>query len=98
MVMDGAMMNEIPFPDEPPIEEMADNILVGDCETVAEKLAAEIRAGQPSHIMFHVQVGGSTQSQALNTMEKFAGDIRPMLEKELGPLKDIGAPLSQAAE
>ena len=29
---------------------------------------------------------------------EFATDIRPMLEKELGPLKDIGAPLSQAAE
>ena len=31
-------------------------------------------------------------------MEKFASDIRPMLEKELGPLKDIGATLPQAAE
>ena len=97
-VMDGAMMNEIPFPDEPPIEEMADNILVGDCETVAEKLAAEIRAGRPSHVMFHAQVGGSTHAQALNTIEKFASDIRPMLETEFGPLKDIGAPLPQAAE
>ena len=35
----------------------------------------------------------------MNTMEKFASDIRPMLEKELGPLKDIGAPvLPRAAE
>jgi len=97
-VMDDGMMNEIPFPDEPPIEEMANNILVGDCETIAEKLAAEIRAGRPSHVMFHFQVGRSSQAQALNSMEKFASDIRPMLEKELGPLKDIGAPLSQATE
>ena len=73
-------------------------MLIGDCETIAEKLAEEIRAGRPNHIMFHVQVGGSGQAQALNTMEKFATDIRPLLEKELGPLKYIGAQLPQAAE
>ncbi|MDG2285484.1 MAG: LLM class flavin-dependent oxidoreductase, partial [Alphaproteobacteria bacterium] len=97
-VMNDGMMNEIPFPDEPPLEEMVDNLLVGDCETIAERLAAEIRAGKPSHVMFHVQVGGSGQAQALNSMEKFASDIRPMLEKELGPLKDLGTPLRMAAE
>ena len=97
-VMDGGMMNEIPFPDEPLLEVIAGNMLIGDCETIAEKLAEEIRAGRPNHIMFHVQVGGSGQAQALNTMEKFATDIRPLLEKELGPLKDIGAQLPQAAE
>ena len=32
-VMDGAMMNEIPMVDEVSIERMADNLLVGDCET-----------------------------------------------------------------
>jgi hypothetical protein len=31
-------------------------------------------------------------------MEKFATNIRPMLEKELGPLKDIGAQLPVATE
>jgi alkanesulfonate monooxygenase SsuD/methylene tetrahydromethanopterin reductase-like flavin-dependent oxidoreductase (luciferase family) len=97
-VMNDGMMNEIPFPDEPPLEEMVDNLLVGDCETIAERLAAEIRAGKPSHVMFHVQVGGSGQAQALNSMEKFASDIRPMLEKELGPLKNLGTPLPMAAE
>ena len=96
-VMDGGMMTEVPFPDEPPLEEMAENLLVGDCETIAERLAADIRAGQPSHVMFHVQVGGSSHAQAMNTMEKFASDVRPMLEKELGPLKDIGAPVPARA-
>ena len=97
-VMNGGMMNEIPFPDEPSLEDMADTLLVGDSETIAERLAGEIRAGRPSHMMFHVQVGGSSQALALSTLERFAGEIRPMLERELGPLDAIGRPQSQAAD
>ena len=46
-VTDGAMMIEQPFPDEPALEQIADQILVGDCETIAERLCEEIRAGRP---------------------------------------------------
>ncbi len=98
-VMDGAMMNEIPIPSEIPLEEMADNLLVGDAETIAERLADEIQAARPSHMMFHMQVGGSGQTQALRTIEAFATDVRPMVEKAIGPLSEIGArPSAIAAE
>ena len=95
-VMDGAMMNEIPMVNEIPIERMADNLLVGDCETIAERLCAEIRAAHPSHMMFHFQVGASPHRKALDTMEKLMTDIKPMVERELGPLSAIGAPLPGA--
>ena len=98
-VMDGAMMTEVPMPDELTLEQIADNLLVGDPETIAERLTAEIRAARPAHVMFHFQVGGSSHRAALDSMEAFATDIRPMVEKELGPLADFGAPpRSQAAE
>ena len=98
-VMDGAMMTEVPMPDELSLEEIADNLLVGDCETIAERLTAEIRAARPAHIMFHFQVGGSSHRAAMDSMEKLVTDIRPMVEKELGPLVDYGAPSRpQAAE
>ena len=84
------MVNEIP------IEQMADNLLVGDCETIAERLCGEIRAAQPSHMMLHFQVGASSHRQALVTMEKLATDITPMVERELGPLSAIGVPLPGA--
>ena len=96
-VMDGAMMNEIPMLNEIPIEQMAENLLVGDCETIAERLANEIRAARPSHMMFHFQVGGSSHAKALETMEKFMGEIKPMVERELGPLATLGAPTPAAA-
>ena len=97
-VMDGAMMNEIPIPDEMPIEQMAENLLVGDCETIAERLADEIRAARPSHMMFHFQVGGSSHAKALQTMERLMVEIKPMVERELGPLAMLGAPTPAAAE
>ena len=97
-VLDGGMMTEVPYPNEISLEQMADNLLVGDCETIAERLCQEIRKARPSHIMFHCQVGGSSQAQALNSIERFASDIRPMVEKELGPLDAIGVPVPLAAE
>ena len=95
--MDGGMMIEAPMRNELPLEEMADNLLVGDAETVAERLAAEIRAARPSHMMFHFQVGGSSHAQALRSMEALMTDVKPMVEAELGPLEAFGAPLPAAA-
>jgi alkanesulfonate monooxygenase SsuD/methylene tetrahydromethanopterin reductase-like flavin-dependent oxidoreductase (luciferase family) len=91
-VMDGAMMIETPIPNEISLEQMASNLLVGDCETIAERLCEEIRAAQPSHMMFHFQVGASSQASALRTMEKLMLEIVPMVERELGPLANIGTP------
>ena len=96
-VMDGAMMTEVAMPNEISIEEMADNLLVGDCETIAERLIAEIRAARPSHIMFHFQVGNSSHAAALTSMERLMTDVRPMVERELGPLATIGTPAPAVA-
>ncbi|HCF73340.1 MAG TPA: LLM class flavin-dependent oxidoreductase [Arenicellales bacterium] len=95
-VTDGAMMREIPIPDEPPLEEIADQLLVGDCETIAERLCNEIQACRPLHMMFHFQVGASAHAHALMTMEKLMTDIKPMVEKELGPLETLGQPTATA--
>jgi hypothetical protein len=47
-------------------------------------------------MMFHFQVGASSQASALHTMEKLMGDIVPMVERELGPLARLGAPIPAA--
>jgi alkanesulfonate monooxygenase SsuD/methylene tetrahydromethanopterin reductase-like flavin-dependent oxidoreductase (luciferase family) len=92
-VTDGAMMVEVPIPNEISLEQMADNLLVGDCETIAERLCAEIRAAKPAHMMFHFQVGGSSHQAAMTTMEKLKTQIQPLVERELGPLESLGPPL-----
>lgn len=96
-VTDGAMMRELPIPNELSLEQMAENMLVGDCETIASRLVAEIRAARPSHMMFQFQVGGSSQAAALDTMEQLFRTIVPMVERELGPLSAIGARSNQAS-
>ncbi len=90
-VMDGAMMTEVPIPNEISLEAMADNLLVGDCETIAERLANEIRAARPKQMMFHFQVGGSPHVKALETMEKLMTTIKPLVERELGPLSSMNS-------
>jgi alkanesulfonate monooxygenase SsuD/methylene tetrahydromethanopterin reductase-like flavin-dependent oxidoreductase (luciferase family) len=88
-VMDGSMLIEQPAHNEPTIEELAENLLVGDCETIAERLCDEIRAARPSHMMFHFQVGASSFKKAMTSIEKFQTHIRPMVEKELGSLSEL---------
>src|SRR5213078_2588905 len=48
-VMQGTVLVDVPFPDEPPLEQIRDNLLIGDVDTVAEKLVAEIHATRPVH-------------------------------------------------
>src|SRR5215813_14160527 len=43
-VMQGTVLVDVPFPDEPPLERIYDDLLIGDVDTVAEKLVAEIHA------------------------------------------------------
>lgn len=80
------MMAEIPLPEEPTIDEIVDNVLIGDAETVAEKVAEEIRQVRPIHIASFFQVGRYPHAKAMKSIERFASEVIPAVEKELGPL------------
>jgi alkanesulfonate monooxygenase SsuD/methylene tetrahydromethanopterin reductase-like flavin-dependent oxidoreductase (luciferase family) len=90
--MQGAMLVEKPWPGEMSLEDMARHMLVGSAETIAERLAAEIRAASPSHYLLQFQAGGSDLPTALRSIERFATEVRPLLEREFGPLDRIGVP------
>ena len=53
---------------------------------MAERLTALVRAARPKHMLLHFQAGASPQQMALRSIEQFAQRVRPLLEKELGPL------------
>ncbi|HEU0062362.1 MAG TPA: LLM class flavin-dependent oxidoreductase [Hyphomicrobiaceae bacterium] len=89
-LIDGTMLVEKPYKNEPPMAELAQNVLVGDAETVAERLVALVRAARPKHMLLHFQAGASPQKTALRSIEAFAERVRPMLEKALGPLDRLG--------
>jgi alkanesulfonate monooxygenase SsuD/methylene tetrahydromethanopterin reductase-like flavin-dependent oxidoreductase (luciferase family) len=83
-VMQGTVLVDVPFPDEPPLESIYDELLIGDVDTVAEKLVNEIRAANPVHVCFSFKVGNTPHKAAMRSMELMIGEVKPKVEKALG--------------
>ena len=83
-VMQGTVLVDKPFPDEPPLEQIHDDLLIGDVETVAEKLVGEIRATHPVHMCFSFKVGNTPHKAAMRSMELMIGEVKPRVERALG--------------
>ena len=81
--MDGDMMRELSVVDELTIGEMEKNLPVGDAETVASRLIADIQASGASHVMLNIQAGASNFRQSQNTISLFSRDVRPIVERSL---------------
>ncbi len=90
-VMQGTVLVDVPFPDEPPLEQIHGDLLIGDVDTVAEKLVAEIRATHPVHICFSFKVGNTPHKAAMRSMELMIGEVKPRVERALGPLDRAAA-------
>ena len=82
-VMKGKVLVDVPFPDEPPLETIHDNLLIGDVDTVAEKLLAEIQATQPVHVCFSFKVGDTPHKAAMRSMELMMTEVKPRIDKAL---------------
>ncbi|GIS91452.1 MAG: hypothetical protein CM1200mP20_14930 [Pseudomonadota bacterium] len=85
------MMREIPIPNEPPLEEIAGQLLVGDCETIAERLCKEIQASRPLN---DVPLPGRRPRHTPSPDDdgKIYDRHQTVVEKELGPLETLGQP------
>jgi alkanesulfonate monooxygenase SsuD/methylene tetrahydromethanopterin reductase-like flavin-dependent oxidoreductase (luciferase family) len=83
-VMQGTVLVDVPFPDEPSLETIHDNLLIGDVETVAQKLVAEIHATKPVHLCFSFKVGNTPHKAAMRSMELMIGEVKPRVDKALG--------------
>jgi len=90
-VMQGTVLVDVPFPDEPPLDTIYDNLLIGDVETVAERLVAEIHATKPVHVCFSFKVGNTPHAAAMRSMELMIGEVKPRVETALGPLARVAA-------
>jgi alkanesulfonate monooxygenase SsuD/methylene tetrahydromethanopterin reductase-like flavin-dependent oxidoreductase (luciferase family) len=90
--LDGSFLKEIPAPDEPPLEEIAERMLVGSADVVAGKLIAEIERLEPTHISAFMAVPGIEQKRVLASMEAFGKKVMPQLTKHFGDLSKVGVP------
>jgi hypothetical protein len=84
--MQGTVLVDKPFPDEPPLEQIYNDLLIGDVETVTEKLVGEIRATHPVHMCFSFKVGATPHKAAMRSMELMMSEVRPRVERALGQL------------
>ena len=76
---------------------MEQNLLVGDPESVAERLVDELWLYRPSHMAIYFQVGDVAHETALRSMELLATDVVPRIEKAFGqPLAEINRPAPAA--
>ena len=82
-VMKGTVLVDVPFPDEPPLETIYDNLLIGDVDAVAEKLLAEINATKPVHVCFSFKVGDTPHAAAMRSMELMMSEVKPKIDKAL---------------
>ena len=103
-MVDDYMVEEVPDENEETFEQIMQNLLVGDAETVAERICQEIELYRPRHMNIYFAVGDVPHSAILNSMEQFATKVVPAIEKHFGkPLAEINdvpmpQPLPMAAE
>lgn len=95
--IENGMLVEKPWEGEASLEEMARHMLVGSAEMIAERMAEEIRRAQPCHYLLQFQAGDSSEALALTSIERFAAEVRPLLEKAVGPLDRIGTGVTATA-
>jgi len=89
-MVDDYMVDEAPFADEPTLDEIAKNIVVGNAEAVAERLCWEIDLYNPRHMSLYFSVGDLPSAAAMNSMEQFATKVVPLIEAHFGkPLAEI---------
>lgn len=88
--LDGAMLVPGPLPDEPSLEEFRDNLVIGDSHHVAARIVADIRALDPIHYNCLMQFGDMPIAPARRSLERFATEVIPLVEREVGPLDRIG--------
>ncbi len=89
-MVDDYMVDEMPFPDEPSLEDIAENLVVGNSEVVAERLCQEIELYGPRHMSLYFAVGDVPSQAVMHSMEQFATKVVPMIEGHFGkPLADI---------
>lgn len=88
--LDGSFLRETPAQDEPPLDTMLERMVIGDVETVAERLTSICKALRPNHISLFMQIPGIAHDRIMNSMERFTTHVRPLLERELGPIGAFG--------
>lgn len=82
-IFDGAFIREVPIAGEDTPEAIRDAATIGDAETCAERIVADIEGLGLTHMSCFMNFGGLPPAAVRASMERFARDVRPLVEKAL---------------
>ncbi|RUW22208.1 LLM class flavin-dependent oxidoreductase, partial [Mesorhizobium sp. M1A.F.Ca.IN.020.06.1.1] len=90
--LDGnSYISDQPFEGEYTLDQYADNMVVGDPHTVAEKMVADIKRLNPSNYTCNFSFGCMPIELAHRSILRFKKEVIPLIEKEVGPVEALGA-------
>ena len=75
-----------PAPNEPELDEIMANHMIGDVETCVQRGVEMIKRTNPAHMAFYFQLGNYDNKRAMKSLERFFTHVVPGIEKEVGPL------------
>ena len=78
------MIEEVPYEQELPFEALLSNLPAGDVEHCIKIMVRDIKALKPTHIMLQMQMGDMQHRKSLDSLELWASEVIPGIEKELG--------------
>ena len=85
-VLEDGMLVERPVDNELSLDEIVENLIVGDAQTCAEKCLDIIRRVKPVHMALYFTIGNISHTRAMKSIETFGSQVIPAIEKEIGPL------------
>lgn len=88
--LEGARLQEIPAKDEPSLEQIVENAIIGDVDACIEKAIEEIEVLNPSHLSCFMQFGGLEIEKSIRSMELFGERVVPAIAAHFGGLDKIG--------
>jgi alkanesulfonate monooxygenase SsuD/methylene tetrahydromethanopterin reductase-like flavin-dependent oxidoreductase (luciferase family) len=77
--LEGSFLKETPAADEPPLDEIEKRLLIGDADTIAERLGDEIKTLKLSHMSCFMAIPGLDQDVILRSMREFGEKVIPRL-------------------
>jgi alkanesulfonate monooxygenase SsuD/methylene tetrahydromethanopterin reductase-like flavin-dependent oxidoreductase (luciferase family) len=89
--LNGTIAEDTPADDEPPLEDMVDNYIIGDADHCIEQILKDHETMRHSNMLCNVQLGGVPRDRVMRTLEALGTDIIPAVDKQLGTTDSIAA-------
>ena len=82
--IDGFLLETPAFPDEPSLETILDNALIGSADLVAERIVEDARRYRMTHLSVFMQFAHMPYPQTLRSLERFADQVMPLVARATG--------------